>query len=194
MTCMSLCFTSITDHLNASIPHNFAGRSFSPYAGKAHAYGITGSGFRYDPSGNMTSNGQYSILYTYDNMPRSIGGAVSYVYDGNGSRVKKVTPDTTRTYLDKFYECAGGVCGKYIFAGNTRIVLKSPLGTYYYHQDHLGSTVATTDAGGNKAENIAYYPFGESRSDTSSTGVIHKYTSQELDYETGLYNYNARLY
>ncbi|ABQ25362.1 YD repeat protein [Geotalea uraniireducens Rf4] len=186
--------TSITDHLNASIPHNFTGRSFTLYPGKAHAYGITGTGFQYGPSGNMTNNGQYSILYTYDNMPRSIGGAVSYVYDGNGSRVKKITPATTRTYLDKFYECVGDVCGKYIFAGNTRIVLKSSLGTYYYHQDHLGSTVAATDTGGNKAENIAYYPFGESRSDTGSTGVIHKYTSQELDYETGLYNYNARLY
>ncbi|WP_298273061.1 hypothetical protein [Geobacter sp.] len=66
--------TSITDHLNASFPHNFTGRSFTPYPGKAHAYGVTGTGFQYDPNGNMTNNGQYSILYTYDNMPRSIGG------------------------------------------------------------------------------------------------------------------------
>jgi RHS repeat-associated protein len=41
-----------------------------------------------------------------------------------------------------------------------------------------------------------YSPFGETSANPLSpfTGVKHKYTSQELDSETGLYNYNARLY
>jgi RHS repeat-associated protein len=43
-------------------------------------------------------------------------------------------------------------------------------------------------------EEIAYYPFGEPWSDSSEIYLNHKYTGQERDRETGLYNYGARLY
>lgn len=51
-----------------------------------------------------------------------------------------------------------------------------------------------TDNSGNQVESIAYYPFGGTRSDNSSVYLNYKYTGQEQDSETGLYNYNARLY
>jgi RHS repeat-associated protein len=44
---------------------------------------------------------------------------------------------------------------------------------------------------------VQYFPFGEIRVDNDyGTNLVmrHKYTAQELDYETSLYNYNARLY
>ena len=37
-------------------------------------------------------------------------------------------------------------------------------------------------------------PFGSMRSTTGSSGSSYKFTDQELDSETGLYNYDARLY
>jgi len=43
-------------------------------------------------------------------------------------------------------------------------------------------------------EEIHYYPYGETLSDTGSVSVKHKFTSQELDSETGLYHYGARCY
>ena len=167
------------------------------HATKPHAVTSTTSGrsYLYDDNGNMTSDGVRTIVYNYDNMPTSINGsAVSLVYDGVGARAKKITSSGTKIYLGKFYECIGGVCGKYIFAGEERVALKTPTQTLYYHPDHLGSTSVATDAAGNKVEEIAYYPFGKSSADAGSAGLNHKFTSQELDEETGLYNYGARLY
>ncbi len=45
-----------------------------------------------------------------------------------------------------------------------------------------------------KVYTIRYRPFGETLSDYGLLSVNHKYTSQEFDAETGLYNYNARFY
>ncbi len=50
-----------------------------------------------------------------------------------------------------------------------------------------------TDDLGNPAENVAYYPYGGTRSDTGTANVRHKFTGQEFDAETGLYFYGARL-
>jgi RHS repeat-associated protein len=51
-----------------------------------------------------------------------------------------------------------------------------------------------TDSNGSSQEAISYYPFGAAQSDTGGVSMSHKYTSQEFDSETGLYNYNARYY
>ena len=45
-----------------------------------------------------------------------------------------------------------------------------------------------------KVEDVQYLPFGESRADAGHISVSHKYTSQELDAETGFYYYGARYY
>jgi RHS repeat-associated protein len=170
--------------------------SSTPNAGP-HAVTSTTSGraFVYDGNGNITADGIRTISYNYDNKPQSINGSdVSFIYDGSGARTKKITSSGIKIYLDKFYECIGGVCGKYIYAGNDRIALVTPTQTIYYHPDHLGSTSVVTDATKNKTEDIDYYPFGKSKSDSGTSAMNHKFTSQELDAETGLYNYGARLY
>jgi RHS repeat-associated protein len=185
---------SITDSVHSTVPHNFTGQTYSLYSGKAHAYGISGRSFQYDANGNMTSDGQRTITYDYENMPKTINGNVSFVYDGKGNRVRKIiTPTLNRVYIDKFLTCDGAVCAKFIYSGNTRIALKDATQTNYYHPDHLGSTFIVTNSG-SKVEDITYDPFGEISSDTGTFRASHLYTSQELDGETGLYNYNARLY
>jgi len=70
---------------------------------------------------------------------------------------------------------------------------------YYFHKDHLGSTTLLTNQDGNvinKPEPTDYLPFGLERSDKTKTQDVtaRKFTDQEFDVETGLYNYNARLY
>lgn len=133
---------SITDTFygtpTGTLPHTISSQSYTPYPGKAHAFRAT-SAVEYDANGNMTSDGQRTIAYNFENMPRSINN-INFVYDGTGSRVKKITPQYTVTYLDKLYECVGGVCGKYIFAGDQRIALKTAGKTLYYHTDHQVST------------------------------------------------------
>ena len=189
---------SIADYVNTTVPHNVSSASYSLSPGKAHAFGITGKNFQYDANGNMTSDGARTITYNYDNMPQSVNGtAASFVYDGNGRRVKKIVPSYTITYIDKLYECpTSQPCGKYIFAGDMRIALINSYGTFYYHPNHLGSTMVVTDASGTQVDAVNYHPFGETTESPApnKAGFNHKFTGQELDSETGLYNYNARLY
>ena len=97
-------------------------------------------------------------------------------------------------YIGKLYECTGGVCTKYIFGRGSRIAMKSSGTANYYHADHLGSSSIVTNAGGAKVEDIQYYTYGATRSNTGSVNVKHKYTGQEEDAETGLYYYGARYY
>lgn len=188
--------TSITDSINNFIPNTMASQSYTLYSGKPHAVGTTSTGnsYQYDANGNTTSDGQRTVAYNYDNMPVSVNGTINFVYDGAGSRVKKVAQGYTTVYLDNLYECVNGACAKFIFAGDQRIALKTTTKTLYYHADHQGSIVAVTDATGAQAENIIYYPYGENGSQAGTQPVNHMYTSQELDSETGFYNYNARLY
>jgi RHS repeat-associated protein len=53
-----------------------------------------------------------------------------------------------------------------------------------------------TDASGTTLETTDYMPFGSQRdnSETIPNATHYRFTDQELDVESGLYNYNARLY
>lgn len=110
----------------------------------------------------------------------------------------KVIGPARTIYINDLYEVKGTTVTKYIFAGDTRVAVKETTGasseTYYYHQDHLGSTRIVTNSSGTNVEEIHYYPFGETLSDSGSVSVKHKFTSQELDSKTGLYYYGARCY
>jgi|GEM_PF-4223160 len=161
------------------------------YGAQPHAVTTAGGNtYTYDENGNMVSGAGRTVTYDHENMPVGIN-AMNFVYDGNNSRVKK----DDIVYIEKLYECIGSSCIKYIFAGGIRIALKRSTGAvYYYSQDHLGSTTVVTDAAGAKVEEIHYYPYGATRTDSGSISISHKYTGQELDSETGLYYYGARYY
>lgn len=70
------------------------------------------------------------------------------------------------------------------------------LGIRYYHPDHLGSTAAITDAGGNIVEERAYFPFGSSRSEYRPKSILEAYqfTGMEKDRESALFSFGARFY
>jgi RHS repeat-associated protein len=123
---------------------------------KPHAVKSTsdGRGYEYDANGNMINERQgldvyREIDYYNNNMPKSIamgGVTTSFVYDGSGSRVKKTAAGIDQVYIGKLYQCSLGSCTKFIFAGDNRIAMKSGSEVYYYHQDHLGSTLVVTDS------------------------------------------------
>ena len=145
--------------------------------------------YTYDDNGNMTGGEVRTFVWDYDNRPTSING-ITMVYDYKGQRVKK----GSTKYIDKFYECTGSNCTMYIFGGRSRIAKKNGTSINYYHPDHLGGSSVVSGDSMAKAEEINYYPFGETRTDTGSVNVRHKFTGQEWDSETGLYCYGARYY
>ena len=70
--------------------------------------------------------------------------------------------------------------------------------TYFYHQDHLGSTAITTDESGQIVELVDYDPFGVNTIYQKPQGDVYTgkyfYTGQEWDTWTRLYYYGARYY
>jgi RHS repeat-associated protein len=168
----------------------------------------------YDDNGNMTTMPYIAagnviksrqIAYNCDNMPVevSVDGVVaaSYQYDGNGTRVVKTEGDTTTHYVDNVYEVTDITTGnpsgnpvKYIFAGNLRVARIDHSGVVYFHKDHLGSSSVVSNSTGAKVETSGYLPYGIERNQTGTRTATYKFTDQELDRATGLYNYDARLY
>jgi RHS repeat-associated protein len=67
---------------------------------------------------------------------------------------------------------------------------------YFYHPDHLGSTSFVTDGDGEIYQHIEYFPHGEVWADERSNTerLPYLFTGKELDQETGLYDFGARMY
>ncbi len=161
----------------------------------------------YDGNGNMTGGPDATdpanvtsraLTYNADNMPIQIdhaNGVVEFVYDGDGKRAKKIVLGGSVTYyIGGHFEIKAGVITKHIFSGDTRIASIVGSSVYYFHKDHLGSSTAVTDANAVVVETTEHSPFGAIREHTGSDVTNYRFTDQELDPETGLYNYGARLY
>ncbi len=183
-----------SEHINAVTSINYNG---SNYAFSYDANGNMISGYDFTNPGSVVSRG---LTWNADNMPITItrgGVTTSLTYDGNGARAKKVAGGTTTYYLSNDYEIKNGVHTKYVFAGNLRVasIDDSDINTSkIYHKDHLGSSVAITDGDAGDIETSEYLPFGGMRAQTGSETTGYKFTDQELDSESGFYNYDARLY
>jgi len=160
-----------------------------------------------DPFYNSSPRSAYnSITYNADNMPTRIenqkddGAGVStstvdFVYDGNGTRAKKSLSTGDTYYIGDHFEVVNGEETKYIFAGNLRIAKITTGNSYFYHKDHLGSSSVMTDfPAGATIETTEYLPFGHERDHSGTEVTDYKFTDQEKDTETGLYNYDARMY
>jgi YD repeat-containing protein len=128
------------------------------YNNKPHAVRTAGNiSLQYDLNGNMTQRAEggvtLDLIYNYDNKPDLIkkNGAnyVQFTYDGNGQRVKKVSPAQTVLYFGELYEVRGGVASLHLFAGNRRVAsIRSDGRTQFYHGNHLGSASFITDSNG----------------------------------------------
>ena len=98
-------------------------------------------------------------------------------------------------YFGTDFEIINNASTLYVFAGNLRIAKMTDTGTEYYHKDHLGSTNAISGADGIVLATGEYLPYGSDRSTNALLNrSAYKFTDQEQDAGTGLYNYDARLY
>ncbi|WP_447971237.1 LamG-like jellyroll fold domain-containing protein [Nitrospira sp. M1] len=158
------------------------GSSVRPHA----ATGAGSNTYAYDANGNMTNGAGRTIAYDHENRPITItanGKTTTLTYDGDGGRVKKTVNDGSQeketTYIGKLYVCDGTAtplsCAKMIFAGSQRIAMvqpSPPIGTgsiNYFHPDHLSSTSVLTNNTGVSEQDLAYFPYGETRVNTGKT-------------------------
>ncbi|MBX3303127.1 MAG: hypothetical protein KF693_13010 [Nitrospira sp.] len=106
---------------------------------RPHAVQVAGPySYSYDHNGNQTgitsTLGDYSSSTTF-NVDNRLASAVTtfgstsitstFVYDGEGGRVKKIVGTTTTRYISKLYECdtTGSTtsCSRFIWANDTRV-------------------------------------------------------------------------
>jgi RHS repeat-associated protein len=167
----------------------------------------------YEDNGNLVIGYDFSqsgqpperrLTYNAENMPLTIehqpqGGSTTttqLTYDGDGRRVRKQTGSDSVIYVDETYEIRNGQPVKYVFAGDRRVARIRGSEVHYFHKDHLGSSTLVTNAAGVLLESTTYEAYGLQRPDCDPklNNVAYTFTDQEWDSETGLYNYDARLY
>ena len=139
----------------------------------------------------------YTLTYDAENHLTGVSGgaSASFVYDGDGNRVKATLGVSTTVYVGSYYEQTGGVIRKYYYANGQRVAMREGSSTrYYLLTDHLGSTAITADSSGTRVAELRYKAWGENRYTYGTTPTAYKFTGQRLDESTGLMYYGARYY
>ncbi len=123
------------------------------YGNAAHKHAVTavtgGHSYAYDANGNMTtrttSGVSYNLTYNAENHLTAVSGnaTASFLYDGDGQRVKGVVNGVTSYYVGNHYELAGGTIRKYYYAGGQRIAMRNGGTLHWLLGDHLGGTAYT---------------------------------------------------
>ena len=179
------------------------------YGISAHKHAVTalssGESYSHDANGNITTRVEDGLTYTqtFDAENRLISVTVSgqttqFIYNGDGTLVKKIKPDGSKTiYVGGIYEVdkssGGAVTGTktyYPAAGAMRV--GSTL--YYVLKDHLGSASVVTNSSGTVVGEDRFYAFGETRFTTGTMFTDKLFTDQREMADLGIYHYQARFY
>ncbi len=175
----------------------------------------TGIAYIYDARGNLkiVTNG---ATYTFDVRNRltqaTVGGqTATFAYDAMGERIQQVANGTTTNYLWDALSPFGDVVlatatgsmtaqSSYVMDGSELLTQNlTQAGTTtqsYYLQDGQGSVRTLTDASGVPTDRYAYDAFGNAYTPGTSgtTSNPYRYTGQQFDSATGLYDMRARYY
>lgn len=157
----------------------------------------------FDANGNMTSEGGRTYEWNARNQLALIkqDGAViaSFGYDALGRRYSKTEAGVATAYLydglDAVQEEAGGAAIPLLNGPgiDRRIARGTAANRRYLVTDHLNSTRALTDAGGNLVQSYDYDAYGNSSQDPQDIENPYQYTGRERD-RSGMYYYRARFY
>jgi RHS repeat-associated protein/uncharacterized repeat protein (TIGR01451 family) len=158
----------------------------------------------YDQNGNMTwrlrDGVAYGQTWDYDNRLATVtanGQMTTFVYDGNGILVKKVTGGQTTVYAGPHYErnvTTGQVTKYYLFNGQ-RLAMRVGSTLSYIASDHLGSSTLVLDQNGAKIDEVRYYPYGAERWPLDGAfPTDYRFTGQRIETTLQLYHVGARFY
>jgi RHS repeat-associated protein len=174
---------------------------------KGTGYTISGDSVIFALDGEEYWEYEYDLLDRLTSVKKNGITVASYTYNHEGLRIKKEDLDRTIYYTfglngEVLYEQEDTGYMEYIYVGGQHFarvdgdVISGVAATYFYHTDHLGSTVLVTTENGEIVWSTEYTPFG---SITLEEGQLDfkaaiKFTGKDLDEDAGLYYYNARWY
>jgi len=192
----------------------------NPIAGKTNVQNLQAAtanwknqlnGHCHDAAGNLLQTTSCpsqptNPTYVYDAENRLVGTAgFTYVYDGDGRRIKKCSACSTGSGgtlywtgmgTDNLVESnlAGTLTFEYIFFNGKRVARRN--GTTnppnYYFADYLGSMSVVTSSAGAIQDDSDYFPYGGEIPYLNNLPQNYKFTGKERDSESGLDNFGAR--
>jgi RHS repeat-associated protein len=142
----------------------------------------------------------YNLTYDAENRMTAMSGGTtaSFVYDGDGKRVKGTSGGVTTTYIGNYFEWTGSTSSmkKYYYDGATRVAMRTGSTLNWLFGDHLGSSSRAANSDGSPLANgeQRYKPWGEKRFPTGDSAIptTFKFTGQREESTLGLYFYNSR--
>jgi RHS repeat-associated protein len=162
--------------------------------------------YAYDANGNLTSisSGQTFAWDVFNRLTQATGpgGTVTYLYNGDGLKLRRVGPDGTTNYYHDgtrpIWEtnASGQLTNQYdrdIF-GNLLSRRDNASVRWYYHHDGLGSTSALTNSTGSVVATMLHDAWGNIRANSGSAHGNYRFSGAERDTTTGLYHMGARFY
>jgi RHS repeat-associated protein len=175
---------------------------------------VGGTPVTHDDDGNVLSApsalGIGVHTYAWNVRNQLVGGSsgVTRTHDALGNRISMTANGTTTTYA---VDPVGGSMPRvlwskrgteqrifYVYAGDTLLYQFTETGNvaHYYHFDHIGSTVALSDAGGTVTDRFAYSTYGREIGRTGTTETPFRFcgahgVSTDPD---GLVHMRARYY
>jgi len=198
----SYAYNGTTGNLSSKAGVNYT------YLDGAHRHAVTHLNgvqkYWYDANGNMIRRvvaGQtYNLSYDPENRLVGVSGAATatFVYDGDGKRIKATVGGTTTVYIGNYSEWTGSTSTmvKYIYAGSQRVAMRVGAGStrYFLLSDHLGSTTVTATSSGAFYAVLRHKAWGDNRFSSGSTPTTFRFTGQRVEDYIKLYWYNSRWY
>lgn len=158
---------------------------------------------QYDDNGNMLNDDKHTYVYDFNNKLVSFDQTVgTYKYDALGRRIAK--NNTLFYYVgdQMVEEVTDGATTSYLYGNNIdeALQMKKEGETYYYHTNHLGSTMVLSDVDGLLTENVCYDVYGvpsftNKIGNALSQSFINNsilFTGREYDKDIEIYYYRAR--
>ena len=169
--------------------------------------------YSYDDNGNLiekqSAEEQITYAYDYDNHLVRVETTrydttivVTYDYDAEGNRIRKVIDDTVfinylvdtnRDYAQVIEERneQGDLLVRYVY-GHDLISQTRDGVISYYHYDGLGSTRELSSSAGIVTDSYQYDAFGLLLEQTGTTENAYRYRGEQFDEELGFYYLRAR--
>lgn len=172
--------------------------------------------FVYDGNGNIVQTLGSNPLDTliYDPLlttvvEMGIGNSIlSLQYGGRMQRVLKTFEDTSTLYVhginplpveELVKTSTDEILTTYIYGSDGLIAFIHNNSTYFVLKDHIGSVRVVLDENNNVLASLNYTPFGELMLNNcwfspDAPPINYRFTGQEYDSESQLYNFRARMY
>jgi RHS repeat-associated protein len=184
-----------------TLPSGFNPHIYNPTIDPSNNRFSSGQDYVYDSAGNVTQDATgKKFVCDGENKQTSFGTSGSstnggtYVYNGDGKRVKKIVGTEVTVFV---YDVAGKMVAEYATTTPTSPQIR------YLTADMLATPRINTDTSGIVIARHDYMPFGDEIISTggraTSVGyaadtVRQKFTSKERDIETGLDYFGARYF